>query len=214
MATPASSNAIDTTGGVLPCWSCKGPAAEDAAFCTTCGAVQPPGQVDHFIRLGLPVTFDIDGAALDRAYFARQRQFHPDRFARRSAREGAIAESRSVSLNEAYETLRDPLRRAAYLLALAGHPIVGDGATIDDPELLAEVMDAREALAEAGSAAEVAAVAEHTATERAVAMAALSAAFAAGDHPAARIQATRLKYLVKIADEARRRTIRLEGRAA
>ena len=173
MATPASRTDIEPTGGVLACWSCKGPVAGDAAFCPTCGAVQPPGQGDHFARLGMPARFDLDPGALDRAYFARQRQFHPDRFARRSAREGAIAESRSVSLNEAYETLRDPLRRAAYMLALAGHPIAGDGATIDDPELLAEVMEAREALMEAESTAEVSALAERTEAERAAAMEAL-----------------------------------------
>lgn len=205
---------MDSAGGVLSCWSCKGPAAGEGAFCTTCGAVQPPGQVDHFARLGLARTFELDPAALDRAYFARQRQFHPDRFARRSAKEGAIAESRSVSLNEAYEALRDPLRRAAYLLALAGHPIVGEGATIDDPELLAEVMEAREALMDAQSPADVAAVAERAAAERTAATAALSAAFAAADYPAARRHATRLKYLEKIAEEVRRRAIRLEGRAA
>lgn len=199
---------------VRPCWSCRGPVVDEAAFCATCQAVQPPGQADHFARLGLDRRFDLDPATLDRAYFSRQRQVHPDRFAGRSPREGAIAEGRSVSLNAAYETLRDPLRRAAYLLELAGHPIAGDGATIADPELLAEVMERREALMEATSAAEVAAIAADTREQARGATGALAAAFAVGDYPAANRHATRLRYLAKIGDEARRRGVRLEGRAA
>ncbi|BBK31470.1 hypothetical protein STHU_21040 [Allostella humosa] len=199
---------------IQPCWSCRGPLAADAAFCATCAAVQPPGQADHFARLGLARRFDIEPAALDRAYFTRQRLFHPDRFAGRSAREGAIAESRSVSLNAAYETLRDPLRRAGYLLELAGHPVAGDGATIADPELLVEVMERREALSEAATAEAVTAIVVDTREESRAAHAALAAALAEADYPAARRHATRLRYLAKIADEARRRAADLESRAA
>ncbi|WP_374444512.1 Fe-S protein assembly co-chaperone HscB [Stella sp.] len=205
MATPSTDSAPGGAPSIQPCWSCRGPVRGDAAFCATCGQVQPPGQEDHFARLGLERRFDLDAAAVDRAYFARQRQVHPDRFARRSAREAALAESRSVSLNGAYQTLRDPLRRAAYLLELAGHPIAGDGATIADPELLAEVMERREALSEAETPAAVAAVAAEAARERAAAETALGVAFAAGDYPAARRHATRLRYLARLADEARRR---------
>lgn len=206
MATSSTDSAPGGATSIRPCWSCRGPVAgDDAAFCTTCGVVQPPGQDDHFVRLGLERRFDLDAGVLDRAYFARQRQVHPDRFARRSPREAAIAESRSVSLNAAYQTLRDPLRRAAYLLELHGHPIAGEAATIADPELLAEVMERREALAEAATPDAVAAVAADARREIAGAEAALAAAFAAADHPAARRHATRLRYLARLADEARRR---------
>ncbi|BBK36815.1 hypothetical protein STAQ_18930 [Allostella sp. ATCC 35155] len=206
MATPFTDTAPGGAHSIRPCWSCRGPAAGDAAFCETCGVIQPPGQEDHFARLGLERRFDLDAGTIDRAYFARQRQVHPDRFARRAPREAAIAESRSVSLNAAYQTLRDPLRRATYLLELAGHPIAGDGKTIADPELLAEVMERREALAEADSPEAVAAVAADARHERVSAEAALGAAFAAGDYPAARRHATRLRYLGRLAEEARRRS--------
>ncbi len=205
MATPSTDSVPGGASPIHPCWSCRGPVGGDAVFCTTCGMVQPPGQDDHFLRLGLDRRFDLEPAALDRAYFARQRQVHPDRFAARSSREAAIAESRSVSLNAAYETLRDPLRRAGYLLELAGHPIAGEGATIADPDLLAEVMERREALAEAATPDAVAAVADETRRESAAAGRALAAAFAAADYAAARRHATRLRYLAKLADEARRR---------
>src|SRR3954466_5779654 len=90
------------------CWSCAGPVDAAALFCGTCSAVQPPRITDHFTRLSLPVAFGVNLADLDRRYFAAQRQLHPDRFATRTPRERAISQSQAVSLNEAYETLKDP----------------------------------------------------------------------------------------------------------
>ena len=200
--------------GVAVCWSCKGPTDAAALFCATCGAVQPPGQANHFARLGLPRVFALDLAVLDRAYFDRQRQLHPDRFARKTPRERAIAESQAASLNGAYETLRDPLRRAGHLLALAGHPLIDDHQTIDDPALLAEAMEGREALMEAEDAAAVAAVDVKATGDRDAAMTALGAALAAKDWSAARRLAMRCRYLGKLLEDARRRRGQLEGRAA
>src|SRR5579871_2951078 len=140
----------ESAGGIVACWSCRGPVASLALFCHTCGAVQPPRQVDHFARLGLQRGFEIDLAELDRRYFGLQRNLHPDRFARRSSKERAIAESQSASLNQAYETLKEPLTRAAYLLELAGiRSAAAHAATVDDEELLSEAMENREALMEA-----------------------------------------------------------------
>lgn len=75
-------------------------------------------------------------------------------------------------------------------------------------------MERREALMEATSAAEVAAIAADTREQARGATGALAAAFAVGDYPAANRHATRLRYPAKIGDEARRRGVRLEGRAA
>ena len=63
-----------------------------ALFCATCGAVQPPGQTDHFARLGLALGYAVDPALLDRRYFERQRLLHPDRFATRTPRERALSQ--------------------------------------------------------------------------------------------------------------------------
>src|SRR5689334_3454791 len=104
----------------VACWSCRGAVAPGLPFCPTCRAVQPPGGADHFARLGLDRGFDVDTAELDRRYFALQRQLHPDRFVAKSPRERAIAQSQAASLNDAYETLKDPLARAVYLLKLGG----------------------------------------------------------------------------------------------
>jgi molecular chaperone HscB len=188
-----------------PCWSCLA-AGADALFCAACGVVQPPGQVDHFARLGLPRGFALDEAELDRRYFGLQRQLHPDRFVRRPPRERAISQSQAASLNEAYEALRDPLSRAVYLLRLQGIDLEPpSGQTISDPDLLMEAMEMREALAEADDAAAVAAVAERVEAERCAALATLAKTFADGARDAARKATLRLKYLVKLDDDIRAR---------
>ena len=88
--------------------------AAQVLFCHTCGAVQQPGQLDHFRRLGLEPDFDLDLDTVEKRYLGFQRATHPDRFATKPAKERAFAEAQAVALNQAYETLKDPLRRAAW----------------------------------------------------------------------------------------------------
>jgi molecular chaperone HscB len=175
-----------------------------AAFCHICGVIQPPRAVDHFVRLGLEVSFDVDTAALDRHYFKLQRTFHPDRFATKSAKEKAYSLQQTTSLNEAYETLKDPMKRAFYLLALAGHEVPGqEGQTVSDPELLMEAMEMRESLSEAESADQVDEMVSGVQTQIKGCIEALSSAFGSDDADRAATQALRLKYLTKLAEEAR-----------
>ena len=63
--------------------------------------------MDHFARLGLPAALDLEPASLDRAYFALQRQWHPDRFIAKPAAERARASAEAAALNEAREELHD-----------------------------------------------------------------------------------------------------------
>lgn len=197
------------------CWSCKGPVAIADLFCPTCRAVQPSRAVDHFTRLGLPVGFAVDAAELDRRYFAAQRLLHPDRFATRTARERAISQGQAVALNEAYETLKDPLARASYLLNLRGITANPDGChTVNDPTLLMEQMERREALMEAATPDAAAAIAREAATHVRDSEVAIAGAFAAGDLETAGRETTRLKYLVKLVEEARARSAKLASRPA
>ncbi|MBP2294206.1 Fe-S protein assembly co-chaperone HscB [Azospirillum rugosum] len=110
--------AID--GDLEPCWQCGRSVAARAFFCHSCGAVQPPRPLDHFTRLGLEARFDIDLETLARQHAGFSRSLDPDRFAARGARQQANARAQSDALTEAFETLRDPVRRARYLLALTG----------------------------------------------------------------------------------------------
>ena len=166
--------------------------------------------MDHFARLGLPAALELEPVALDRAYFTLQRQWHPDRFVAKPAEERAKASTEAAALNDAYRTLKDPLSRAFYLAELKGVELPRDGKTIDDPELLMEVMDAREELHEASSIAEVDALATFAREDLQKGLAALPSLFLANDKAAIRKALLRLRYLDKFADEARARRMNLE----
>jgi molecular chaperone HscB len=111
---------------------------------------------DHFDRLGLPRRFALDGAELERAYLARSRAVHPDYHLSGSDSELAASLELSAALNEAYNTLRDPFRRADYLLSLEGGPSASEHKQMP-PAFLAEMLEARERIEQArGKPAEVA----------------------------------------------------------
>ncbi len=195
------------------CWSCRGPVDAVNPFCTACEAVQPPGQADHFTRLGLKAGFSVDPAEIDRRYFDLQRRLHPDRFATRTPKERALSQQQATSLNDAYETLKDPLKRADYLLKLRGMDVLAEGCNlVNDPELLMEAMERREALAEARTPADVDAIIRETRTDIDACIVGLDRAFGDGDNEAAGRLTTRLKYLQKLADETRVRKLLLARR--
>jgi molecular chaperone HscB len=166
--------------------------------------------MDHFARLGLPAALELDGAALDRAYFAAQRQWHPDRFVGRPPEERAKASAEAAGLNDAYRTLKDPLSRAVHLAELNGVDLPGDGRTIDDPDLLMEAMEAREALGEAATPEAVDALAAQVREDMQRALAGLGTLFLHHDEAAIRKTLLRLRYLDKFAEEARARRTNLQ----
>ena len=75
---------------------------------------------NHFELFGVPVQFAIDTAGLDRRYRELQREVHPDRFATAPDAERRVSMQLATRVNEAYQTLKSPLRRAVYILQLRG----------------------------------------------------------------------------------------------
>lgn len=196
------------------CWSCHGPVPIEEVFCPTCQAIQSPGTCTHFQRLGITPGFAVDERALQRRYFDWQRQLHPDRFATRTSRERALSQQQATAINEAYETLKDPLSRAEYLLRQGadGAVVSPEGCIlVNDQELLTEQLEMREALADAESADAVRALTRRANTDIEQCIAALAEAFAAGDRGRAAKFATRLKYLRKLADDCRIRRLQITG---
>lgn len=197
---------IDSKLNITSCWSCRGAVADGLAFCETCGAVQPPGSADHYARFGLERGYDINGEDLQARYFAAQRRLHPDRFAGRTERERAISMQQSTTINEAFETLKSPLRRAEYLLSLNGITVNAETGNLPtDSEVLAEAMEIREALAEAKTVAAVEDLAALAKQRAEACRRDLSEAFAARETERAASLATRLKYLDRFAGEVRTR---------
>jgi molecular chaperone HscB len=100
------------------CWSCG--AMRAAQFCESCGKVQPPAPADYFTFFGLPLKLTIDLAKLEKDFYELSRKLHPDLAARATAQEQEWSLEQSSLLNDAYRTLRDPIRRTQYLLRLEG----------------------------------------------------------------------------------------------
>lgn len=112
----------------------------------------------HFELLGLAPEFGLDMAALDRAYRDLQARVHPDRFAGASGADRRAAMQWSVRANEAYTTLKDPLKRAVHLLALAGVDIGAETNTAMEPAFLMAQMEWREEVEDARAARNVGAL--------------------------------------------------------
>jgi len=105
-------------------------------------------KADHFSLLGLPRQFRLDPGQLDQAWRDLQGAVHPDRFASAGTAEQRLAVQWATRANEAGQTLKKPLRRACYLLELAGEPINAQNNTAMPPDFLTAQMERREQLHE------------------------------------------------------------------
>ena len=119
--TNATNTAVPLAGdaeGTVSCWSCG--AMRVAHFCESCGKVQPPVPVNYFAFFGLPLKLTIDVAALEKDFYELSRKLHPDLNARAGSKEREWSLEQSSLLNDAYRTLKDPIKRTQYLLRLEG----------------------------------------------------------------------------------------------
>jgi molecular chaperone HscB len=107
---------------------------------------------NHFELFNLPAKFDIDLSALDTAYRDVQGRVHPDRFVNASDTEKRVAMQWATRANEAYQTLKNPLKRARYLVELNGIDLQTESNTAMPMDFLMQQMEWREALGEARAA--------------------------------------------------------------
>jgi len=112
-------------------------------------------QSSDFELFGLPERFAQDRAAIDSRWKELQREAHPDKFAAQGQAAQRVATQWSVRINEAYQRLRNPLKRASYLCELRGAPINAEHNTAMPTDFLMEQMAWREALEEASSEVEL-----------------------------------------------------------
>lgn len=106
----------------------------------------------YFELFDLPATFDLDVTDLATRYRELQRRFHPDRFASASEPQRRLSLQLTAQINAAFQTLKDPVARARYLLGLQGVDTGEDTDTAMDTAFLMEQMELRESLAEAREA--------------------------------------------------------------
>lgn len=130
---------------------------------------------DDFTLFGLPQTQALDRPLLDARRRELQARVHPDRFASDDAAAQRLAMQWAVRVNEAYQRLKDPLSRAAYLCELRGVPVQAERNTAMPAAFLRQQMQWREALEEAATAADVAALDEQVERDEADMQRALAA---------------------------------------
>lgn len=202
------------------CWSCEKNAGDDL-LCAGCGAVQPPNpEADHFEVFGLLRKYDIDLVELEQRYKEMTKILHPDRYAKADPRARRASLERSVQLNQAWRTLSSPVSRAEYLLALAGIDLAENQGGRDgqsssnratqpmDTSLLVEVMELREAMAEARAKGDKVRLGHLAAGVQALhdnEMAEVAKSFAKDnpDHPAIAARMVAARYYRRFLEEAR-----------
>ena len=137
-----------TTHAPLVCWNCH-ERTVGTHFCASCGKVlQVPEHSDYFSMFELPRKLWIEMGALEQKFLQLSWKLHPDNFVNATAEEREISLKRSSELNDAYRTLRDPVARVEYLLALEGARKEGQNKQQAPPELLEEVFELNESLDE------------------------------------------------------------------
>jgi molecular chaperone HscB len=184
-ASASDSNHDDDRAAV--CWSCAAPASSSARrfFCDACGVILPVDPAAstrdptfYFSLLSVPARYALDLGDLEASMKTLQKALHPDKFSAKGETERAHSAAHASLVNAAYATLRDPLRRAKYILAGRGAGVAeddglgaGGGEGGDDtgergtstgadskrlvpPELLMEVMETREAIEDAAGDAD------------------------------------------------------------
>jgi molecular chaperone HscB len=146
-ASPTKRDGAMRPAGKASCWQCGADHAV-ALFCPACNAIQPfPEEADYFQVMGVPRRLVVDAAALQDRYYELHRCLHPDRFqtGRQEARVASLRNTATV--NRAYQTLRDPVDRGLYWLALQGESLGGGDKRVP-PELAELVFEVQEQLAE------------------------------------------------------------------
>jgi molecular chaperone HscB len=155
-----------------------------------------------FELFAVPASFAQDRARLDARWKELQREAHPDRFAAQGAAAQRVAMQWSVRINEAYQRLKDPIKRASYLCALNGHPIDAEKNTAMPPDFLMQQMEWREELDEAEDAGAIERLRAEVEAGRARALSALDWLIdEKGDHAEAAKQVRALMFIERFAED-------------
>jgi molecular chaperone HscB len=142
------STQLPITNPPLVCWNCH-ERTIGTHFCPGCGKLlQLPQGSDYFAMFELPRKLWIEMGALEQKFLQLSWKLHPDNFVSATEQERGISLRRSSELNDAYRTLRDPIARVEYLLAIEGMRKNGENRQQAPPELLEEVFELNESLDE------------------------------------------------------------------
>lgn len=111
--------------------------------------------MNYFALFGIEESFDVDTDKLSEIYQALQKKVHPDKFAHASSQEQLLAVQKSAQINDAYQTLKQPLKRADYMLTLREVDMPSEQASFQDNLFLMRQMELREMLEDIKHASDV-----------------------------------------------------------
>lgn len=159
---------------------------------------------NHFDLFHLPPKFAIDMGALDAAYRDVQGQVHPDRFVSATDAEKRVAMQWATRANEAYQTLKNPQKRAQYMCELNGVDLKTESNTAMPMQFLMQQMEWREALGDAKASRDLAALEaldEEVGKDRKARMVQIGEQLDAGDYEHAAQGVRALMFLEKFGEE-------------
>jgi len=170
-------------------------------FCAGCGVLQPLRPQDHFSLLSMPRQYDLSLVVLEKRYKNLHKKVHPDKFSD-NGEEANLSQSYAAEVNEAYETLKDPLKRSIYMLGLSGMEFGKEGDIISDPAVLMATMETRMELEEAeGNHPKLKILREDNEKQIQARVEDITKAFNAGDLKNVLRATTQLSYLRTIHEE-------------
>ncbi|XP_041957163.1 iron-sulfur cluster co-chaperone protein HscB isoform X1 [Alosa sapidissima] len=184
------------------CWSCGSSAP--SFFCPSCKLVQPPAdRTSYFDIMDCEQTFALDTQRLQRTYLHLQRSLHPDNFTRRTSKEQEYSAEQSAFVNKAYRILLKPLSRGLYMLELKGMHLEEGTDLSADPQLLMEVMEINESLAETRSQDEVDSIGRSMRERLKDLMGQINTALNEGDLQSAKALLAQMKYFANIEEKVK-----------
>lgn len=168
-------------------------------------------QSNDFELFRVPMQFAQDGEQLSARWKELQREAHPDKFAAHGVAAQRIAMQWSVRINEAYQRLKDPLKRASYLCELHGAPINAERNTAMPTDFLMQQMQWREALDEAKTRQDFEEIADQSSADKRAKLLKIEQFLDAGqDFFAAAQQVRALMFIERFAGEVESRIDQLE----
>lgn len=172
---------------------------------------------DYFELFGISRGFNVDSRELDENYRTLQGIYHPDRYANKGPHERRLAVQASSWVNEGYQTLRDPARRARYLLELDGQSFNDERDTTADLEFLMRQMALREALEELnrakGPMEDLDRLEEDLRNERSRVFDRFQTAYGSGELNEAKLMVMQMGFYARLIAEADRLAERLQESA-
>ncbi len=167
---------------------------------------------DDYTLYGLPRRHALDRAELDARRRDLQARVHPDRFAAEGAAAQRVAMKWAVRVNEAYQRLKDPLSRGAYLCELRGAPVAAESNTAMPAAFLMQQMEWREALEDAQGVDAVQALDDDVAAQERSMLARLSQLLdEQGDAAGAAAQVRALMFVARFRHDISRRIEQLDA---